>query len=82
MHLYILQLGKTDCILFGPKRKLNDFMDISIVCNNHFIKFADHVKYLGVIIDNGLSGEYIVESIVQKVNSRKNFYIGKPDFFI
>ena len=64
-----LHLGKTECILFGPKRKLSDFKDFSIVCNNHVIKSPDHVKYLGVIIDNCLSGDYIVDSIVQKVNS-------------
>ena len=59
-----LHLGKTECILFGPKRKLSGFKDLSIVCNNHVIKSADHVKYLGVIIDNCLSGDYIVDSIV------------------
>ena len=31
------------------------------------------MKYLGVIIDNSLCGDYIVDSIVQKVNSRLKF---------
>ena len=75
-----LHLGKTECILFGPKRKLNDFKDFSIVCNNHVIKSADHVKYLGVIIDNSLSGDYIVDSIVQKVNSRLKFLYRQARF--
>ena len=75
-----LHLGKTECILFGPKRKLNDFKDFSIVCNNHVIKSADHVKYLGVIIDNSLCGEYIVDSIVQKVNSRLKFLYRQARF--
>ena len=28
-----LHLGITECVLFGPKRKLSDFKDFSIVCN-------------------------------------------------
>ena len=75
-----LHLGKTECSLFGSKRKLSDFKDFSIVWNNHVIKSADHVKYLGVIIDNSLSRDYIVDSIVQKVNSRLKFLYRQARF--
>ena len=68
-----LHLGKTECILFGPKRKLKGVQDFIVTCNNHIIKASDHVKYLGVIIDNHLSGEHIVDSIVHKVNNRLRF---------
>jgi hypothetical protein len=37
------------------------------VCNDHTIVCKEKVKYLGVVIDNFLSGECIVEAIVQKV---------------
>ena len=68
-----LHLGKTDCIYLDQRGNWGDFKDFSIICNNHVIKSADHVKYLGVIIGNCLSGDYIVDSIVQKVNSRLKF---------
>ena len=48
--------------------------------NNHFIKSADHVKYLDVIIDNCLNGDYIVDSIVQKVNRRLKFLYRQARF--
>ena len=38
-----LHLGKTECVLFGPKRKLKDHSDFCIQSTNK-------VKYLGVII--------------------------------
>ena len=68
-----LHLGKTECILFGPKRKVKEGQDFIVTCNNHIIKAFDHVKYLGVIIDNHLSGELIVDSIVHQVNNRLKF---------
>ena len=58
----------------GPNRHwTQENLQFQYVCNNHVIKSADHVKYLGVIIDNSLSGDYIVDSIAQKVNSRLKF---------
>ena len=38
------------------------------------------MKYLGVIIDNSLCGEYIVDSIIQKVNSRLKFLYRQARF--
>ena len=70
-----IHLGKTESILFGPKRKLqnvaeNDFL---IVCDNIKIESKSCVKYLGVILDNFLSGEHIVDSIIKKANQRLKF---------
>ena len=70
----------SNVILFGPKRKLKEVQDFIVTCNNHIIKAYDHVKYLGVIIDNHLSGEYIVESIVHKVNNRLRFLYRQARF--
>ena len=75
-----LHLGKTECILFGPRRKLKDFKDFSICCKNHVIQSTDHVKYLGAYIDNLLSGDYIVDTIVQKVNGRLKFLYRQAKF--
>ena len=75
-----LHFGKTECILFGPTRKLKEVQDFIVSCNSYIIKASDHVKYLGVIIDNHLSGEHIVDSIVQKVNNRLRFLYRQAKF--
>ena len=33
-----LYLGKTECILFRPRRKLKGIHDFSVTCNGHHIK--------------------------------------------
>ena len=33
-----LHLGKTECIIFGPKRKLKKVKNFEVKCNNHIIK--------------------------------------------
>ena len=68
-----LHLGKTECMLFGPQRKLHQYQDFSINCNGTNMKAVQSVKYLGLQIDNMLSGENIVMSIIEKVNARLKF---------
>ena len=41
-----------------------------VLCNGHNIKAQNSVKYLGLNLDDQLSGEAIVNNIVQKVNTR------------
>ena len=50
------------------------------MCNDHIIECKEKVKYLGVVIDNFLSGECIVETIVQKVNNRLKFLYRQARF--
>ena len=59
--------------IFGPRRKLKGVQDFSVTCNDHVIKSFSQVKYLGDLTDNNLSGEYIVDSILNKVNNRLRF---------
>ena len=68
-----LHLGKTECILFGPSRKLSTVGDFEVKCHDHVIKSSNQVKYLGVRIDKFLKGTYIIEDIIKKVNSRLKF---------
>ena len=68
-----LHLGKTECVLFGPTRKLKSIHKFVVVCNNYVIKSTDSVKYLGLKIDKFLDCERIFLSIVQKVNTRLKF---------
>ena len=75
-----LHLGKTECVMFGSKRKLKKVKDFKILCNGHTIEPSKSVKYLGLSIDNCLSGETIVNSIVSKVNSRLKFLYRQARF--
>ena len=68
-----LHLGKTECILFGPSRKLKSEGQFEVKCHNHVIKASDHVKYLGVTIDKYLRCDLIVNEIIKKVNARLKF---------
>ena len=68
-----LHLGKTESILFGSKRKLRKVESFDVKCGNETIKHVNSVKYLGVQIDNDLSGNSIVKDIVTKVNLRLRF---------
>ena len=47
-----LHLGKTECILFGSKRKLKKVKDFKVACYDHKIEPTTSVKYLGLNIDN------------------------------
>ena len=64
-----LHLGKTESILFGPNRKLRSQSpeNVSIYCNGINIESKTSVKYLGVMIDQFLSGDYVVNTIVKRL---------------
>ena len=68
-----MHMGKTECIVFSSKRKRHLVKSFNIVCNGHVIKSSSQVKYLGLKLDNCLSGAEIVNSVVSKCNSRLNF---------
>ena len=68
-----LHLGKTECMLFGPPRKLAKVTDFHIRCYDTVIKSTEVVKYLGVQIDRYLKFDHVVNSIVNKVNARLKF---------
>lgn len=75
-----LHLGKTECIVFCSKRKLKYVKDFSITCKNHTIKAQTSVKYLGTTLDQCLTGESIVNSIVAKANARLKFLYRQANF--
>jgi hypothetical protein len=70
-----LHLGKTESILFGPNRKLRSQSqeNFSISCNGINIESKTSVKYLGVMIDQFHSGDYVVNTIGKKVNQILKF---------
>ena len=68
-----LHVGKTECILFGSKRKLNKVANFQVHYRDHIIKGSNCVKYLGVTLDQDLSGNSIVSSIVPKALGKLKF---------
>ena len=68
-----LHVGKTECILFGPKSKLKNIENFEVHYNGQVIKGQKNVKYLGVLIDQELSGESMFSYTMSKVNSRLKF---------
>merc|ERR1712121_580770 len=73
-----LHLGKTESILFGSKKKLKNIESFEVRCGEVVIKHVKSVKYLGVQIDDDLSGSSIVKETIKKANTRLKFlYINK-----
>ena len=68
-----LHLGKTQSILFGSKKRLRTSNKLHVVCNDSDIEPDVEVTYLGVNLDQSLSGSSIVNKIVTKCNNKIKF---------
>ena len=76
----LLHMGKTECIVFGSKQKLRKINYFSFEYNGHTIKAQHSVKYLGLTLDDQLTGEAFVNSTVQKLNGRLQFLYRQCNF--
>ena len=65
-----LHLGKTECILFGSHSKLQKVSVFSVTVRDEVIKASNCVKYLGLKLDQALSGCDIVSNILRKANAQ------------
>ena len=68
-----MHMGKTEVIVLSSKRKRHLTKNVSIQCHNDIIKSTNTVKYLGLTIDQTLSGEPTVYSILNKCTARLKF---------
>ena len=50
-----LHLGKTECVLFGPRKKLKTIKNFNVKCKDQVITSQHSVRYLGLIIDKHLN---------------------------
>ena len=75
-----LHLGKTECILFGTFCKLQKVSDFSVTVKDQAINASPSVKYLGLKLDQFMSGCDIVSNMISKANSRLKFLYRKPNF--
>ena len=68
-----LHLGKTESILFSTKKKNILDNNYQVYCNSTPIKQVNNIEYLGLTLDNTLSGESITSNIIKKASSRLKF---------
>ena len=69
-----LHLGKTECILFGPKRKLStQTSSFNVQVNGVDVKRVTSVKYLGIILDQCLDFSCHIHELVKKANAKLKF---------
>ena len=75
-----LHLGKTESILFGSRPRLKSQFVLSITCKGTVIEAKNTVKYLGVVLEQCLTGANMATSVIQKANARLKFLYRKRNF--
>lgn len=68
-----MHVGKTECILFGSKRNISKIKEFEIEYNGYTIKGQPTVKYLGVSLDQTLSGEHMAKGVIAKITQKLKF---------
>ena len=68
-----LHLGKTECMLFGSKKRLKSIGNFSVACGNVTVSRVSTVKYLGYILDENLSGNEQAMACIKRVAARLAF---------
>ena len=62
-----LHLDKTESILFGAKHMLLKHSKLAISCGNNVITSKTVIRYLGIDLEQTLSGTAIFENILTKI---------------
>ncbi len=65
-----LLLGTTEAMICGTKYKIKNKEGFEVKCKSTTINSTTEVKYLGVKIDETLSGKGIIDTILKKCNGR------------
>ena len=68
-----IHLGKTESILFATKRRLRNVNSINVSCNGNNIVSKANVSYLGVNLDQSLTGEDIANTVIAKSSNKLKF---------
>ena len=78
-----LHVGKTECILFGSRKKLKGADDFQVTCDGQPVKRVTSVKYLGLHLDSDMKGITHANSVIKKCAGRISFlyrYSSQLDF--
>ena len=69
-----LHLGiNAESILFGSNKRFAKRRELHITCNGNDIESGAKVTYLGVTLDQNLSGSSMITKIVSKCNNKIKF---------
>jgi len=68
-----LHVGKTECLLFGTRRRLGKVRDFQVSCDGVPVKRVDSVKYLGVYLDANLCGVVHATTVIKSCIGRLSF---------
>ena len=60
-------------VFLGLAEKLKNITNFNVKCKEQVMKLQDSLRYLGLNIDRYINCEKIVNSIIEKVNSRLKF---------
>ena len=75
-----LHLGKTECILFGTKRRLAKAENFEVHLEEALIKRVTSVKYLGVTLDQYLDFSVHVDQMISKASAKLGFLYRNRNF--
>ena len=76
-----LHLGKTECMLFGTKRRLKSVNNFKIQCGDVTVDRVNTVKYLGYMLDGNLSGNEQVSGCIKRIGARLSFFLSQCGCF-
>ena len=68
-----LHLGKTNTILFGSKKRIQQNNSIQVKCNGNDIESKQQVTYLGLTLDQSISGNTIADKVVLQCSNKVKF---------
>ncbi len=75
-----LHAGKTETILFASKMKLRKDDTLSIKINDMAIEVKKVVNYLGCLIDNKLTGDFMARKVFSKICGKIRFLARQAEF--
>ena len=68
-----LHIGKTECLLFGSKIKLRRVSGFRVQCEGRDVQRVFLAKYLGVLLDENMSGNSHVSNVLKICAGRLSF---------
>ena len=71
---------KTKCILFASKRRAKNIRQLNIKYKDINIKQNSKVTYLGCVLEETMSGEFMTLKAINKINGKLKFLYRKNRF--
>ena len=74
-----LNVGKTNFVIFRANKKLDH--NVTLIMNRRALEQKDHVKYLGVLVDEHLTWNHHISHVIKKI-SRGIGVLAKLRYFL